>query len=409
MKTYVSKCVNSALFLAVALCVPYIINAGIPGDTLGVTSLCIRQIHCPCEKGPTREFVKSIKRDFQTSANGTTAIYNRYGDISIRTWPENHVKIEITIVVNAYDQNEAEKALSQINANFTNTNGYIKAETMIGNLNNRGDNYYDWNEKNVKKCQDYRINYEVWMPVDNQLDLQNKYGDSFVSNMNGKLQANIWYGELRVDNVKSDASIKIEGGKATLTSAKNLYGQVASGGITVDNATDVQMDTRNSDCVFRRAVNLRITSKYDNLALGKIENLRLQTKYSEVHVVSAKTAFITAQYTDASISNISLQLDADFQNGDLTVEKLSSGFDLVNLIGNAANIIITRSPGVSYKYAINGNKTEMSFASLGTAGKAYSRPASTSSGFVKEGVIGNDSNTRSALKARMTYGSITLK
>ncbi len=410
MKTYVSRFVNSTLITIMVFGAATFLKAEDPGDTTGNCIATIRYVYSPCDDGEVREFVKTINRDFKTSANGTTAIYNRHGNVNVRTWSENRVKIDITITVNASDPKEAEKALNQINANFTNTNGYIKAEMMIGNLSDRGNPYYDWGDKSEKNFQDYRINYEVWIPTDNQLDLQNKYGASFVSNMNGKLLADIWYGELRVENVKSDVNIKIEGGNATLSSAKNLYGQVASGGITVDKANDVQMDTRNSDLTFRRAANLRLTSKYDNISLGNIENLRLQTKYSEVSVLSARTAFITAQFTDATIANIGLQLDADFQNGDLTVEKLNAGFDLVNLIGNAANVTITRSPGVSYRYAINGNNTQMTVANQGAANKAYSRAASNgNTGVVKEGLVGNDSNTRSTLKARMNYGTITLK
>jgi hypothetical protein len=409
MERHVYKLVTSAMIALMLVGAANISKAGNPGDTTGNCTTALR-VDCPCAGGPTREFVKTITRDFKTSANGTTAIYNRHGDINIRTWSENRVKIDINIVVNAYNQKEAEKAMGQINANFTNTNGYIKAETMIGNLNNWGGSYYDWVDKSEKKCQDYRISYEVWIPADNQLDLQNKYGASFVSNINGKLSADIWYGDLRVENVRSDVNIKIEGGNATLGSVKNLYGQVASGGIVIENAADIQMDIRNSECTFRRAGNIRLTSKYDNLAFGNIENLRLQTKYSEVNVLSARTAFITAQYTDAKISNIGLQLDADFQNGDLVVEKLNAGFDLVNLIGNAANVVISRAPGISYKYLINGNNTQMVLANTGTGNKAYSKNASNgNSGFVKEGMIGNDGNTRSTLKARMTYGSITLK
>lgn len=410
MKTHAYRILNTVATTLLVCGAAVVLKAGSPGDTLSEYPVEIRYVYCPCE-GPTREFVKTINRDFKTSEAGTTAIYNRHGDVSIRTWSENHVKINITVVINAYDQKQADQAMSQINANFTNTNGYIKAETMIGDLNDWGANYYDWVDKSVKKCQDYRINYEVWIPAGNQLDLQNKYGTCIVSSMNGRLIADVRHGDLRVENARSEANIKMLDGKATIGTAKNLYGQIASGGIIVENATDVQMDTWNSECTFRRATNVRLTSKYDNLALGNIENLRLQAKYSDVSVMSAKTAFITSQYSDTKISNVGLQLDADFQNADLTVNRLNSGFDLVNLIGNTANISITRAPGVSYRYAINGNNTAMNLSSSAASPKGTSRLASngSGSGFVKEGLIGNDSNTRSALKARMTHGSIVLK
>lgn len=410
MKTHAYRILNTVLTSLLVCGAAVVLKAGSPGDTLNECPVEIRYVFCPCE-GPTREFVKTINRDFKTSETGTTAIYNRHGDVNIRTWSENRVKINITVIINAYDQNQADQAMNQINANFTNTNGYIKAETMIGNLDGWSGNYAGWLDKGEKKCQDYRINYEVWIPAGNQLDLQNKYGACFVSSINGRLLADVRHGDLRVENARGEANIKMLDGKATFGAAKNLYGQIASGGIVVENATDVQMDTWNSDCTFRRATNVRLTSKYDNLALGNIDNLRLQAKYSDVSVLSAKTAFITSQYADTKISNVSLQLDADFQNADLTVNRLNTGFDLVNLIGNTANISITRAPGVSYRYAINGNNTSVNLATTTVAPKGTSRLASNVSGngFVKEGLVGNDSNTRSTLKARMTHGSIVLK
>ena len=45
------------------------------------------------------EFTKTIKREFDISANGTTYLSNKYGKIEVKTWDKNRVKIAVTIVV----------------------------------------------------------------------------------------------------------------------------------------------------------------------------------------------------------------------------------------------------------------------------------------------------------------------
>ncbi|MFZ4634496.1 MAG: hypothetical protein ACOYNO_09855, partial [Saprospiraceae bacterium] len=80
---------------------------------------------------PDQEFTRTINRDFGTTANGMAALYNQYGKLNIKTWSENRVKIDITIVVNASDQRSADRIFDRIKVNFTNTAGYVKAETMI--------------------------------------------------------------------------------------------------------------------------------------------------------------------------------------------------------------------------------------------------------------------------------------
>ena len=71
--------------------------------------------------GPAQEFTKTINREFGTSTDGTTALYNKYGDVKVKTWQNNSVKIDVTIVVNAKTQREADEAFKNLNVNFINT------------------------------------------------------------------------------------------------------------------------------------------------------------------------------------------------------------------------------------------------------------------------------------------------
>lgn len=173
--------------------------------------------------GPKQEFSKKINREFGISATGTTAIYNKYGKVNINTWSNNSVKIDIIIIVNTNDQRAADRTFERIKINFLSTADYVKAETVI--------------ESETKTAtwlgstsQDFKINYEVWMPIGNQLDLKNKYGNAFVANLNGKLSAEIKYGDLRTEAINNDADLSIGYGKASMVKVRNLTGYVSYGG-----------------------------------------------------------------------------------------------------------------------------------------------------------------------------------
>ena len=87
------------------------------------------------DSSPTQEFTRNINREFGTTAEGMTALYNKYGTVNVKTWQNNSVKIDISIVVNAGSQREADKIFDRIKVNFANAAGYVKAETMIEQSN----------------------------------------------------------------------------------------------------------------------------------------------------------------------------------------------------------------------------------------------------------------------------------
>ncbi len=348
---------------------------------------------------PKQEFTKNINREFGTVADGTTALYNKYGKVTVNTWQNNSVKIDITIVVNASDQRSADKVFNRINVNFTNTAGYVKAETVIS-PENKG--WMDWVDGNT--CQDFKINYAVWMPISNQLDLKNKYGDSYVSQLNGKLLAEIKYGDLRTENINNHCELSLGYGKANMNSMQNLSGQVSYGELTLTTARDIELDTKYSDVNFQQAGDVRLVSKYDDFTIGNVASLRLQTKYSDVILKSAQSIFITTQYTDLKIGSIITLVDADMNYGVLVVENLNRNFNEVRLNGKYTDFKVEVERGAAFRFDAEGSYTDLKTPSGATVqNKNQHGSWETVKGFVGE------ENAKGLVKAKLTYGDFVLK
>ncbi|MBK8554672.1 MAG: DUF4097 family beta strand repeat protein [Lewinellaceae bacterium] len=345
----------------------------------------------PIVNGPKREFSKTINREFSTSADGMTALYNKHGKVNVNTWDKNSVKIDITIIVNSSDQRDADRAFEQIKVNFTNSHGYVKAETVI-------------DDGKMNYCRDFKINYEVWMPNGNQLDLKNKYGNSFVAKLNGKLTAEIKYGDLRTEAIANDVDLTLGYGKATIERLRNFYGQISYGGLIVTDAGDLQLDSKYSETRIDRVKVARITSKYDDFSFGQVAELRLQTKYSDVRVGKMGTGFITAQYTDLQMDALLEFLDADLSYGDLQIKALSRNFREVSVVGKYTDIALNTEPGSSFRFDAEGNYTDLHYPSNAKVShKSVDGTRKTVSGFV------GDADARSIVKAKLSYGDFVIR
>ena len=344
---------------------------------------------------PSQEFSRTINREFNTTADGMTALYNKYGTVNVKTWQNNAVKIDITIVVNAGSQREADKIFDRIKVNFANAVGYVKAETMIEQNNTW------WPEGNT--C-DFKINYDVSIPTGNQLDLKNRYGNSYVSKLNGKLTAEIKYGDLRTEVIGNDADLNLGYGKAYIAKVNHLYGQVSYSELSVTDAEEVQLDTKYSELRSDRINTLRLTSKYDDFEFGTVNELRLQTKYANLLVRNAGSAYVTAQYTDVKLTNLAEMADTDLSYGSLKIESVDRNFSEVNVVGKYTDVQVSTERSVPYRFNLQSQYADME-APTGAMVK-HSNDSGKSK--TMEGYVG-DANAKGQIIAKLQYGGLVLK
>ena len=340
-----------------------------------------------------QEFTRSINREFGTTADGMTSLYNKYGKVTVKTWQNNSVKIDISIVVTANDQREADRTFDQIKVNFLNTPGYVKAETIMEPSN-------DWFPN---QCG-YQVNYNVWMPIGNQLDLKNKYGNSWVASMKGKLFAEIKYGDLRTENIYNDVDLNITYGKVWITGANNISGQVSYGALDVTTAKDINLDSKYSETKVDKAEKLRITSKYDDFTFGDIDELRLQTKYAKLRLNTTGSAYITAQYSDVGITTIRQALDADICYGNLYVAALSRNFNEANIVARYTPVVLCIERGAHFSFDAEASNADVHYPSNATVRNR----SDTGKLEIVQGYYG-DPNAKSTVKARLTYGDFIIK
>ncbi len=356
---------------------------------------------CPCEDG--REFTKDITREFDQLPTGTTALYNKYGKVEVKTWGQNKVKIEVKIIVNADNQSAADAAFNRIKVDFYNSDGYVKAETQLeegGNGGNWWGALTSWG--GTSSCQDFKINYDVYLPIGNSVDLKNKYGDSFLAALEGKLTAEIKYGDLRSEGLKNDLALDLGYGKANFVNAVNIAGSISYGDISVGECRDITLDTKYSDMKFNRANDLNITSKYDDFEIGTIHNLSANCKYSDLKMTSAHNVNLTSQYTDLQLGWLGTKGDFDMSYGSVKLDALDKGFSEVQFDGSYTDFNIISGKNIGYKLDAVGNYAEIKYPNALNVNR-FDESGSRIS------VSGTSGDGKGLIKVKLNYGEFILR
>ncbi len=350
--------------------------------------------------GERREFTKVIKKEFDITANGTTAIVNKYGKVDVKTWDRNRVKIDVTIVVNAANEAAAQKVFDRINVNFLNKSNYVKAETVIEPISTSW-----WSSVTTGTTRtDYSINYEVYLPATNNLEVYNRYGDSYVAPMDGAVTMDIRYGNFKMQGVNNSSKISLAYGNGTLVTARNVNSDVSYGKLIIGEMRDGEFLSKYSNLKIDKAENIRCSSKYDNYEVALVREFRNDGKYDNFRLLQADNVLVNAQYTQVNVSKLQNLLDLNLKYGGATIGIVSKDFSSINLLGSYTDFKLALEVGTSFNMEASGNYAGISYPANMTVTSEQNKGTSHE----VKGHFGRQ-DTRSAITARLNYGALKVK
>lgn len=347
-----------------------------------------------------QEFTRTITKDFPISNTGVVSLSNKYGKVDVKTWDKARCKIEVTVVVNARSKSAAETIFDRIRIDFENRNDFVSATTQIDPQNN---SWFNWNWT-TRGEGEFQINYLVHLPVSASLTLRNKYGDSEVGQISGKAEMDIRYGNLLLQGVDNDLSLKLGYGNGTVIKAHNVSADVEYGKLNLNNAGDINLTSKYSKINVDQANQVTLDSRYDNFNFGQLSRVSTTCKYGDFTIREVNGITAETKYTDFKINRLTGQGKLNLHYGGLSIDKLARGFGELDITGKYADVKIYMEDGSTYVLDV----------STKYAGIAY--PAGLNITYEKEqgsyhevkGHVGA-SGVRSVIKATLEYGGFKIR
>jgi len=258
------------------------------------------------------EVSKEFHKEFTAGVNTTLQINNKYGDVLITSWDKNQIVIDVRVTVEMANKERAEKLMSYIDVQFSESDNLVSAKTIIDDK----FNFSGWGNGSRK----FSIDYTIKMPVNNALTLTNRYGNTDIDVLTGLLNLDIKYGD-------------ITAGKLTRGNIKPLSRLVlAYGKGSIDEAGWLDVNLRycgTTNIVKSQA--LLLDSKYSKLVIGETSSVVGVAKYDNLKIESINNLVLENGYTDVNIGTLTKKLEYNGSYGSFSVDRIPAGFESIDV------------------------------------------------------------------------------
>lgn len=261
----------------------------------------------------TEEFSQTTTKTAAINATATVDVQNKFGKIITNTWPKNEVELSYTITVEANSQTEANELIEQIKIDFSKSPDYVSAITNLDLID--------------KIRSKHNITIDVMVKIPNTIfyKVSNKFGDTYLNDFSGQLEAISKYGDLHATLLKhQNNSIEVGFGKAMIQSINGGRAKVNYGELKIEKVNTLQLRSRFSDVELGSVGTVRIDSQYDDIELKRVDHLTTDNQFTDFEVdVVTQTLNLTNRYGGFScdlLSNQATELFVDTQFGSVEIE-----------------------------------------------------------------------------------------
>ncbi|WP_411273240.1 hypothetical protein [Daejeonella sp.] len=274
----------------------------------------------------TAEKTRMISKTYSVDRNDKFAINNQFGRVVIHTWAKNEIKVDVEVKAFEASDGDAAKLLETVNITDTRLNNVISFKTTFEKTSM---NIWSRVKNGKEERRGVQVNYEIYMPAKNALDITNRYGSTVVPDFAGPVNISSSYGSLTSGKLDNPANqVKVSYGSATMSDYANGNLAVSYGSLKLANADKVNATIKYSgakitklsnggnfelsyaggfkiDEVDKNVKNLNINSSYSGVTLGIDENADIDfdvtVSYAGFNYDNQKMNLVT-QLTDADKS-----------------------------------------------------------------------------------------------------------
>lgn len=298
-----------------------------------IAFICICAMHNSVSGFPNyaKDYEKVIKEEFTISESGKVSIENSFGNVNINTTGGDKVVIEVTIVVDAKNEDKAEEFFDKINIDFNNSRSAVSAFTEIGKRNGsswtKWLNPNNWNGSN----DDFNISYEVWMPSTCKLDLKNKFGNITVADLDNDINIELKHGDGELEDIDGNLYLDLGFGEFEMGSVIDAELDIKHSEFKCESSRDIECDSKHSELYIDKARRLVSDSGHDDYYLGEIGALVNEGGHDDFEIKYLGEIDIDAGHSDFVIGELQSGGVFHVNHGDLRVKNvsgLSEGLDI---------------------------------------------------------------------------------
>jgi hypothetical protein len=263
------------------------------------------------------EKVKTYSKSYPADANDILQINNTFGKVVVNTWAKKEFKVDVQMKFAADDEDYVNNMIEGSSISDSKVGPIVSFKTNLARSNsNHGDNHIE-------------VNYIVYMPAGNAVEVNNKFGDVTLPDLSGKVTVRVSYGNLiakQLTNSENEIQIKsmqdgissisvLNGGKLKMAYGKlkagilnNVDADISFSSINVEklkNASSFRIRYGkgvNVEAIDRSVKNINVNASFTEFKLDFKEaanfNFDVTTKRGDFNYNDDKTKITTKTPSD---------------------------------------------------------------------------------------------------------------
>ena len=318
---------------------------------------------------------------------------NKYGNLDIAIGESNHVKINVTITVEASSEKKAQETLDRINVEFVEGNNRIEARTQI-------ESSSSWNSWFNTGNMEMQINYQVLVPADVYLELTNKYGNIYLESSDRDVTVDLEYGNIRLGDINSNLKLDMAYSEGNISQIKDGRITLSYSDLEMEDGNDIELDVKYTDLKAGSFRKLDMESSYSNLHANAIGQFEYTGKYDDLVMERLGNMNAETGYTGIVIEELENGGDFDMRYGDLKIHSIHRGFAKININTSYTGVELEFNPDASFSVDAETNYCDIHHHDMKITEDTQRQSSATLKGM--RGTGGGE------VIARMNYGELSI-
>ncbi|MGN6180019.1 MAG: hypothetical protein ACTHNW_12605 [Mucilaginibacter sp.] len=189
---------------------------------------------------------RTYSKTYPANSDDKLVIDNSYGNVVVNTWDKNYFKVDVQIKASARNAGDEKDMLDDVSISDAKDGSTVAFKTNIDKGKSIWKTIFggEWGDHKVS------INYTVYMPSRNELVIRNRYGNTELPDLSGRVTIESAYGSLRGRSLSGESTIR------------ERYGNIDIGNL---GTTAIDLS-------------------YGNLSLGSVRSIQANASYSGINI-----------------------------------------------------------------------------------------------------------------------------
>lgn len=286
---------------------------------------------------------KEINKQFAVSPETRVELSNKYGKIDINTWQKDSVVVNINIHVEAKKLSKLEDAVRGIDFDITDSKYYLIIRTNVEkNKSSFSKELTRFKESVLKSDGNIQVDFTVWMPATNELKVENKFGDVYIGDFDGKLDINLSNGNLKAHDFEGEVNLVLNFADATINTLQSGF-----------------IDCNFSELYIKKAKSVQLKSKSTEIEIQKISELKAESRRDKFRIREVDAIDAKSSFTNIRINELTDRMKLRSEYGDLDIEKIVADFSVISIESKSTDINLYFEKTSQFDVEIKSTKTEL--------------------------------------------------